>query len=268
VNSPYAEMEVLGMSFEGRDLHLVTVTDPTKSDEGKVRVWLHSRAHAGEVTSTHTMVGFLEKITENTPAANRLRTYCIFNIVPLLNVDGTHLGHTRWDSQGIDPERQWCEPITHPEVLLIKAKVDEFMASENPIAVALNLHSTVGDWTDTFFFKHIFPSVTVEFEDIQQDFIDAFDNATPLFDNLSAQTSQLNACRFIESYFWNNWDEDVMALTHEGHFRRRITDSEWITGDDYATLGEAQAQGLIEYFDLPETSYNPPPVNQNRWAFW
>ena len=64
--------------------------------------------------------------------------------------------------------------------------------------------------------------------------------------------SQLAACRFIESYFWNNWREDVMAMTHEGHFHRRITDNGWITGEDYEELGRAQAAALIEYLGLPD----------------
>jgi hypothetical protein len=251
-DSPWATMEVLGSSFEGRDLHMVTVTNTNVPDTGKFRVWVHSRAHAGEVTSTHTMVGFLKQITEDSIIGERLRRNCIFNIVPLVNVDGTERGLTRWDAQGIDPERQWCAPITHTEVLLLKGKVDEFMATPNQIRVMLNLHSTQGTWTDTFFFKHIQPSVTAAFETIQQNYIDAFDNATPLFDDLSAQMSQLNACLFIESYVWNNWGETVMAMTHEGHYGTRITDGEYLDGDDYEELGRAQAVALIEYFSLPE----------------
>ncbi len=46
-----------------------------------------------------------------------------------------------------------------------------------------------------------------------------------------------------------------MAMTHEGHFYRRITDNEWITPADYEEIGRAMALALIEYFDqtpLPE----------------
>lgn len=247
--SPYASHEVIGQSFQNRDMIMVTVDDAAFPDEGKHRVWVHSRAHAAEVTSTHVMLGWLEQITEDSQMGRTLRKNCIFNIVPLLNVDGVFLGHTRWDAQGEDPERQWCSVVL-PEVANMKDQIDPFMAGGNPIEVALNLHSTQGNYTDTFFFKHIRPSVTGNFETIQQNYIEAFKNATPLFNNLSAQTSQLAACRFIESYFWNNWGEEVMAMTHEGHYRRRITDSEWITGEDYRELGRAQARALVEYFGL------------------
>ncbi len=247
----HASTQTIGQSFQGRDMWMVTVTDTTVPDTDKHRVWVHSRVHAGEVTATHTVLGILEQITENSPLGELLRRHCIFNIVPLMNIDGVFLGHTRWDSQGFDIERDWCTPVTLPEVLNIKAQVDNFMAGSNPIEVALNLHATQGNYVDTFFFKHVQPSVTTNFEQIQQNYIDAFDNATPLFDNLSPHTSQLHACYFIESYFWNNWGENVMALTHEGHFYRRITDSDWITDEDYRELGREQAAALVEYLNLP-----------------
>jgi hypothetical protein len=166
-------------------------------------------------------------------------------------VDGVYLGHTRWDSRGLDPERDWCN-VTMPEALHLKTQVDTFMAGPNPIRVALNLHSTQGNFQDSFFFKHRYPSVTQQFEVIQQNYIDAVARVSRLFNNLNPQTSDLHACQFIESYFWNNWGELVMALTHEGHFRRRITDEEYITGDDYREIGRDLMAALVEYFALPE----------------
>ena len=81
--------------------------------------------------------------------------------------------------------------------------------------------------------------------------------ATPLFDNLDPQTSQLNSTVFIESYYWNHWGESVMAMTHEGHYYTRITDGQYITGDDYKEIGRSLAVALINYFNLPPFT----PVN-------
>jgi len=253
VSSPYATVTTLGQSFENRDLHLITINNPAYPDAGKRRVWVHARVHAGEITSTHTMLGFLEQALEESDTGRHLREYVTFHIVPQVNVDGIHRGYTRWDAQGIDQESEWCN-IRVPEVALLKAQVDAFMATPNPISVALNLHSTVGNFTDSFFWKHLTPSVTVAFENIEQRYIDAVNDATPLFNNLSPQTSQLNACAFIESYFWNNWGESVMALTHEGHFYRRITDNAWNDGAHYREVGRALARALIAYYDLPPST--------------
>ena len=255
--SPYAILTTLGQSFENRDLHLVTVNNPDYPDAGKHRVWVHTRVHAGEITSTHTMLGFLSQVLANSATGRRLREYVTFHIVPQVNVDGIHRGHTRWDAQGIDIESEWCN-IRVPEAALLKGQVDFLMTQSNPISVALNLHSTRGNFTDSFFFKHLSPSVSVAFEGIQQNYIDAVDAATPLFDNLSAQTSQLNPCTFIESYFWNNWGESVMALTEEGHYYRRITDNAWTDGAHYREIGRAMARGLVTYYDLPPSSEPDP----------
>ncbi|MEM7387407.1 MAG: M14 family zinc carboxypeptidase, partial [Verrucomicrobiota bacterium] len=248
--SPHAATRVLGKSHLGFDLPITEVTDESIPSNQKHRVWVHSRAHAGEVTSTHSFLGFLERVVEDSPAGRTLRRYCHFHLVPLLNIDGVILGHTRWDSTGHDPEREWCD-VTLPEVQLIKNEVDRLMADPRPIELSLNLHSTKGVYTDTFFFKHLVPSVSRNFEIIQQNYIDALNEASQLFDNRSPGASQLHPCRFIESYFWNGWGESVMALTHEGHFYRRLTDGDWITGADYRQLGRDLATALIQYFELP-----------------
>jgi hypothetical protein len=258
-----ATSSLIGLSFQGREMLMLNVTDRNATDTGKHRVWVHSRAHAGEVTATLLMLGFLEQITGDSYTARRLRRFCIFNIVPLQNVDGVFLGHTRWDSQGIDPERQWPDPYRIPEVGNIKDRVDAFMTGENPIEVALNMHSTRGNFTDTYFIKHIRDSVTEAFEEKEQKFINAFKNATPLFNNLSPHTSQLEPVKFIESYFWNNWGEAVMAMTHEGHFYRRITDNAFLTDEDYYELGRAMARSMIEYFNLP-----PIPYETTGWMLY
>jgi len=252
-SSPYASMVTLGQSFEGRNLHLITINNTNYPDAGKRSVWVHARVHAGEVTATHAMLGFLSQALEDSETGRRLRQYIIFHIVPQINVDGIYRGHTRWDTQGIDPEAEWCGVRT-PEVALIKTQVDSLMASSNPISVALNLHSTIGNFADSFFWKHLTPSVTTNYQTIQQNYINAVNAATPMFDNLAPQTSQLNACTFIESYFWNHWGESVMAMTEEGHFYRRITDNAWIMGADYREVGRGMARGLIAYYNLPPTA--------------
>ena len=70
----------------------------------------------------------------------------------------------------------------------------------------------------------------------------------------AASVNTVTNSLFIESYMWNNWGESVMAMTHEGHYYRRITDNQYITGADYQALGRAQAVALDEYFNLPPDS--------------
>ena len=260
-----ATTSVLGLSKQSREQWYVRVTDPAVADAGKKSVWLHARAHAGEVTANHSMLGFLDQVTTSTPLGRHLRRHCIFHIVPTQNVDGVFLGLTRWDSQGIDPERQWPNPARIPEVANIKAKVDQIMASPNPILVCLNLHSTVGNYSDSFFFKHLQPSVTAAFELFQQDYIDSFAAASPVFDNAAPGGSQLSPTLFIESYMWNVYGAGVMAMTHEGHYFWRTGSGGTIpvTGGDYRLAGMGMAEGLVDHLNLP-----PVGAAVDDWALY
>lgn len=261
--SAFVSDELIGASHEGRLLRMITVEDTHFPQAGKRRIWVHSRVHAGEVTATHAMLGILDQVLANTEMGRRLREHCIFTVVPVVNADGVARGLTRWDAQGLDEESEWCA-IRPPEVAALKTRVDGFMGAANPISVALNLHSTKGNYADSFFFKHLAPSVSSGFVTIQQNYINAVNNASPLFNNASPQTSQLNACTFIESYFYNNWGSSVMALTHEGHYYKRQTDGDWITGADYRAIGGALVSGLTTYYPLPASS--EPALTYATWA--
>lgn len=260
-----ATTTVIGQTYMGLNLWMASVTDPSIPSAGKRRVWVHARVHAGEATAVYAMLGLLRQITEASELGRQLRAGCLFTVIPTVNCDGVFLGHTRWDSQGIDPERQWTNPDRIPETAAMRTLVDSYMEGPNPIEVALNLHSSVNDFADSFFYMHTQPSTTASFEAKQQRYIDAVDHATPLFDNLSPMTSQINSI-FIEGYFWNNWGENVMAMTEEGHYYQRITDQEFITGQDYEEIGAALASALVEYFNLPQA----PPVShpQAQWILY
>ena len=54
---PSARVEVIGKTARGRDLHLVTVTNFERSDQGKKVIWLQARQHAWETATSHVMEG-------------------------------------------------------------------------------------------------------------------------------------------------------------------------------------------------------------------
>jgi len=61
--SPHARVEVIGKTVQKRDLHLVTVTNFEKPDDGKKTVWLQARQHAWETGTSFVMEGALRFIT-------------------------------------------------------------------------------------------------------------------------------------------------------------------------------------------------------------
>ena len=90
--SPYVATNIIGKSFENRDLHMLTINNPRYPSAGKKRVWVHARVHAGEVTATHTMLGFLSQVLEESETGRRLRENILFTVVPQVNADGIYRG--------------------------------------------------------------------------------------------------------------------------------------------------------------------------------
>ncbi|MDX1972409.1 MAG: M14 family zinc carboxypeptidase [Candidatus Sumerlaeia bacterium] len=284
--SPHATSSILPtQSFQGNDFMRVTINDVAFPDTQKHGVWVHSRAHAGEVTSTWCLIGILDQFLANDDTGRRLRAYCRLDMLVLQNVDGVEYGYTRWDSQGVDPER-WSDSsnpgvpgclLRSPAIAsqtVLKQLIDERLASSLPPEVALNLHSTQGAYADTFFFqRNLNTSPTAgqafvgnSFRTILQNYVDALNNATPLFENADPQFSTLNLCsststsRFVESYFFTERGEATMAMTHEGYFRTRgYGDFGYWTDEEYIELGRGMARALVEYFNLP-----PAPVTATQ----
>jgi hypothetical protein len=265
-------------SLQGNNFLTVTVNDSRFPDSQKQGIWVHSRAHAGEVTSTWCLVGFLDQFLANDEWGQRLRRHCRLDMLVLQNVDGVEWGNTRWDSQGVDPER-WSDAsnqgvpgclVRSPAIAsqtILKDLIDARLASNLPPVVALNLHSTSGAWDDTFFFQrnlNLTPAagqalVTESFRTLLQDYVDALDDATPLFANADPQFSTLNLCsstsnsRFVESYFFTMRGEATMAMTHEGYYRTRgHGDFGYWTDEEYIELGRGMARALVDHLSIPQ----------------
>lgn len=232
------------------------------------------------MTSTWCLIGFLDQFLADDAWGPRLRAHCRLDMLVLQNVDGVEWGNTRWDSQGVDPER-WSDSSNPgvpgclmrspaiPSQTILKQLIDARLASSLPPVVALNLHSTVGSWDDTFFFQRNLntgPSagqalVTTSFRALLQDYVDSLNAATPLFENADPQFSMLNLCsststsRFVESYFFTMRGEATMAMTHEGYFRTRgYGDIGYWTDEEYIELGRAMARALVDHLDIPSPS--------------
>lgn len=146
---PHARVEVIGTSVQGRDLHLVTVTNFERADAGKKVVWMQARQHAWEAGTSFLLEGALRFVTSDDPAARKLRDEAIFKFVPMINVDSVVAGEVRFNINGFDPNRQWDEVDLrdkrwlqrNPEIWYVK-KAILAQHAQQPIAIALNMHNT------------------------------------------------------------------------------------------------------------------------------
>ena len=154
--SPNATVEVYGRTVQGRDMHLVTITNPDIPDDQKRVVWLQARQHAWETGTSFTMEGALRWATSNDPEAVKLRDQVIFKFTPMLDPDGCATGKVRFNANGLDVNRHWSEvDLRHkdflksmPEVWYAKKTILSQHARK-PIDVMVNLHNTKSEYLET-----------------------------------------------------------------------------------------------------------------------
>jgi hypothetical protein len=148
--SPHVLDEVIGKSVRGRDLHLVTVTNPDVPDRAKKVVWLIARQHAWEAGTSYVLDGALRFITSDRPRARELRDRVVFKFVPTMDPDGCAAGAVRFNANGFDLNRHWDEVDLRrpellrrmPEIWYVKKAVLGWADAGRPIDLMLNLHNT------------------------------------------------------------------------------------------------------------------------------
>jgi hypothetical protein len=106
---PAARIEVIGKTVQGRDLHVVTVTNFKVDDREKRTVWLQARQHAWEAGTSYVMEGALRFISADDPMARGLRDQVVFKFTPMVDPDGCATGKVRFNANGYDVNRHWDE---------------------------------------------------------------------------------------------------------------------------------------------------------------
>lgn len=82
----WVRLSSLGLSREGRELHLLTITDPaTGPAEDKPAYLIHGNIHAAELSGTHAALHTARQLVATRPALLR---DVVFHIVPRINPDG------------------------------------------------------------------------------------------------------------------------------------------------------------------------------------
>jgi hypothetical protein len=156
--SPHARIEVIGKTVQGRDLHLVTVTDFSVADDAKKVVWLQARQHAWEAGTSQVMEGALRFITSDDAKARELRQHVVFKFTPMMDPDGCANGGVRFNANGYDVNRHWNEVDLRdkdilrrmPEIWYVKRAIFAQMDSAHPIDLMINMHNEEeGEHMDT-----------------------------------------------------------------------------------------------------------------------
>lgn len=147
--SDSVRVEVIGETARGRDLHLVTITDPEVADRDKRCVWLQARQHAWESGTSYVMEGALRFAASDEPSARELRRKVVFKSTPMVDPDGCAAGEVRFNANGFDVNRHWDEVDLRdkrslarmPEIWYVKKAIFGAMDT-GKIDLLVNLHNT------------------------------------------------------------------------------------------------------------------------------
>jgi hypothetical protein len=149
--APSLKDDVIGKSVEGRDLHLLTITEfKSISSVPPPVVWLMCRQHAWESGTSFVGEGAIRFLLSE--EARPLRQKIVFKILPMQDPDGCSRGGVRFNRNGYDLNRNWDtadpENADHrrlmPEICAAKK---EILLSRGRFSLFLTLHNQeTGEW--------------------------------------------------------------------------------------------------------------------------
>jgi zinc carboxypeptidase/carboxypeptidase M14-like protein len=141
--APGLESQVIGKSVQGRDILLLTITDPGTAQKQKKVVWLMFRQHAWEAGSSWAAEGAIRFLLSSDPIASRIRRETIFKILPMQDPDGVSRGGVRFNAYGYDLNRNWDinDPVKMPEITAARDAILNWAAHGGRIDFFLSLHN-------------------------------------------------------------------------------------------------------------------------------
>jgi murein tripeptide amidase MpaA len=141
---PHLHREVVGRTVDGREMLLLTVTDPQIPPVKKKVVWLMFRQHSWETGSSWAGEGALRYLLSDDPQAVRIRRETIFKIFPMADPDGVARGGVRFNAHGYDLNRNWdaVDPKLMPEIAAQRQAILDWLDAGKRIDFFLTLHNT------------------------------------------------------------------------------------------------------------------------------
>lgn len=139
--NPLVEISPIGKTVEGRPLEIIRVGNPN----APYRIFLRARAHSWEPGGNWVLDGLIHSLLQS-DGARYLKKYCLY-IMPMANKDGVARGRTRFNSLGVDLNRQWDLPadsICAPEKYAFESWLLKMIKNGKKPHLAIDLHNDSG----------------------------------------------------------------------------------------------------------------------------
>ena len=167
------EQQVIGKSVQGRDIPLLTITDPGRGEQQKKVVWLMFRQHAWEGGSSWAGEGAIRFLVSTDAAAARIRRETIFKVLPMQDPDGVLRGGVRFNAYGYDLNRNWDsnDPVKMPEITAARNAIVKWANQGKRIDFFLSLHNDEEN-------EYLSPPLSPKFTTLGQKVFDELTRAT------------------------------------------------------------------------------------------
>ncbi len=272
-SNPYMKLEVIGKTPMNRPINLITITDPKSDDKNKKRIWIQCRTHPSETGSSFVLEGLIDYLlTECNATCKKVDlSKLIFNIVPIVNVDGVAVGNSRIAPSGVDLERQWLRKNGNDnknlqdsvaiEVKYISSKILELASSGPDFIAAFNLHSTnATPYERPFLFSNFRKALPEHGSEGDSMFIRQLNFVREMSKEFCGDTVYLKTSYdpglsmdkkiFPESWWWVHYKDKVVAGTIETTSGINGCYEEWVSWRDHVNMGEALAIACQKYFNI------------------
>jgi murein tripeptide amidase MpaA len=141
--SPYLQVQNVGHTVEGREVPLLTITNPQIPEKDKKTIWLMFRQHAWETGSSWACDGAVRFLLSEDAHGAQIRNRVIYKIFPMADPDGVAHGGVRFNVNGFDLNRNWDTPNvkTMPEIWGQRQAVLNWVDSGHHVDLFISLHN-------------------------------------------------------------------------------------------------------------------------------
>ena len=248
----FVSLDTLGFTKHLFPIQEMIITDSSVPDDEKQTVWIHSRTHPGETPSSWHFEGIVNELLGGDEVINYYLTKLKFHMIPFTNPDGVFYGNSRTNTDFVDVERDWDKEdiLTCLEVQALKSRMKE-LSDEKPFSVFLNLHSQASSYCT--FWIHTPGSTSEQFYTREYQFSNLNISDNPYFVKSDLRESSLKPY-FPEGWLWNNYGDQVMALTYEtpynNYFRYAHDEYYDVTNENLFELGQRTVYAIAEYLEI------------------
>lgn len=140
---PNLSKQSIGKTPQGRDMQLLTITNPEIPLTQKKVIWIMARQHSWESGTSWVMEGVIRYLLDSQEGLGMLDNF-VFQLIPMGDPDGVARGGVRFNQFGHDLNRNWdlVIPEEMPEIQAQKKAIADWLAEGNKIDLFVTLHNT------------------------------------------------------------------------------------------------------------------------------